>query len=216
MNTTTDVTLRVKQFFCSFPSRVYNKDHMLLRAEEVPQYIYYIESGKVRQYDISDRGDAIVLNIFKEKAFFPLSYPFTGQLNKHYFSVDSNELRVYEAPIDDVMKFLKKNPDVVFDLVGRLYKGLDGVLGRMTQLMSGSAKQRVVYEILLSCHRFGTLADDHSYTVHINESDIAARTGLARETVSRVMAILKKELGITIARNTLTVKDESLLEKHLS
>ena len=43
---------------------------------------------------------------------------------------------------------LQANPDVVYDLLTRLYRGLDGLLGRMSQLMAGSAKSRLMYELL--------------------------------------------------------------------
>lgn len=53
-----------------YPKRTYPKGQILVFADESPEYIFYIVKGHVRKYDVSYRGDEIVLNIFKPPAFF--------------------------------------------------------------------------------------------------------------------------------------------------
>jgi CRP-like cAMP-binding protein len=81
--------------------------------------------------------------------------------------------------------------------------------------MSGTAKSRLIYELIMECRRFGTQDKPHIYALNVNEVDFAARSGLSRETISREMQKLK-DLGIvSINGKVIEVKDLLALEKML-
>jgi len=209
-----DVQKKIETFFATYPKRTYPKDQIVVFAGEDPEKVFHILSGKISQYDISYRGDEIVINIFKEPAFFPMSWAINRTPNSYFFKADEETI-VRVAPPDDVVKFIKDNPDVMFNLLSRLYKGVDGVLARTTHLMSGSARSRIIYELIIECRRFGEKADENMYRLKINESDLAAHSGLARETVSREMKHLKERELIEIVGGGIFVKDLSALESQL-
>lgn len=203
-----------EEFFSHYPLRTYPKDQILLHANENPPHIFYIESGKVRQYDISYRGDELIINIFKTGAFFPMLWALTEIDNRYFFSADS-ELAVRIVPVNDIIKFLKSNPDELFDLLTRVYIGIDGVLGRLVRLMSSSARGRLLFELVLECRRFGQKMADGSYEIKLNEHDLAARSGLSRETVSREMQKINKDHVVKITHNSMTIYDVKYLEDML-
>lgn len=103
----------------------------------------------------------------------------------------------------------------MFDLLSRVYRGTDGLLGRMAHLMASSAKRRLMYELLVSARRFGTQAADGSCTVPANEKELGARAGLTRETVSREMAKLKKENLVTVRTKDTVIHNLDALEEKL-
>lgn len=82
---------------------------------------------------------------------------------------------------------------MLYDLLSRVYRGVDGLLGRLTHLMASSARTRLVYELVVEGERFGTEREDGAITLDINEKDLGARAGLSRETVSREAHKLKNE-----------------------
>ncbi len=209
-----NVTKELDQFFSSFPERFYSKGQILLHAGDQPDKIFFLKKGKIRQYDITYNGNEVVVNVFKPYSFFPINYALTDVKNNYIFEAET-DVTVNVAPTEDVVKFLNGNPDVVFDLLVRVYKGMDGILGRMVQLMSGSAKSRLVYEIIIECHRFGEIKNDGSYFIPINETELATRAGLSRETVSR--EIHKSDLkGLIVSGNKgLHIKSIVELEKKL-
>ena len=43
----------------------------------------------------------------------------------------------------------------MYDGLSRLYTGMEGLLGRIVQLMSGGARSRLLYELAVKCRRFG-------------------------------------------------------------
>ena len=79
--------------------------------------------------------------------------------------------------------------------------------------MSGNAKSRLLYELIVECRRFGVVDEEGNYSLSINESDIAARSGMSRETVSREMRKLKEQGLVNIRRRVIQIQDLQALEK---
>lgn len=116
-----DVKATVAEFFEQFKMRTYNKGQILILSDDITDQVYFLLKGRVKVYDVSSRGDQVVVNSFKPGAFFPLS-------------VVINNLA---------------SPAVVYDLLGRVYKGTDGLMGRLVQLASGNAQSRLAYELIV-------------------------------------------------------------------
>src|SRR3954471_21801939 len=76
---------KIHQYFSKYPKRTYPKGQFLIFADEDPEYIFYMLSGRVRKYDISYRGDEVVVNVFKPPAFFPMSWAVNGTHNLFFF-----------------------------------------------------------------------------------------------------------------------------------
>lgn len=206
-----DVTDKIDAHFSRFPKRSYPKGQILVFADESPEHIYYITKGRVRKYDVSYRGDEVVVNVFQPPAFFPMSWAINRTPNKFFYKTEeATELHV--VPVDDAVQFVKDNPDVMLDLLSRIYRGMDGLLGRMVHLMSGTARSRLIYELIIECRRFGERQPDGSYVMHASEVDIGAQSGLTRETVSREMRKLKDRGLVTVEHTKITVNDLAALE----
>jgi CRP-like cAMP-binding protein len=199
------VAQKIELFFSEYPGRHYRKGQVLIHAQDEPAHVFRLLSGRVKQYDISYRGDEVVLNVFKPPAFFPMSYAMNKTPNLYFYEAET-DVQLQQAPVEAAVAFLKTNPDVVYDLLSRVYRGADGLLGRLAHLMAGSARSRILYELLIECRRFGTPREDGA-TVVLTESDLGGRAGLARETVSREMRKLKSEGLIVVSKGEIWVKD---------
>lgn len=204
---------RVDDFFSQYPERTYPKGQILIFADEDPGYIYYLKKGRVRVYDVSYKGDEVIVNIFKTGAYFPMSWAINKQPNRYFYKTEG-DTTLHMIPPAEVIAFIKTNPDIMLDLLSRLYSGLEGLLERQVRLMSGSAKERLVYEIILECRRFG-IQDKNTYSLDISEVELAARSGLSRETVSREIHKLKLDGLIRISKSKLIVADYSLLQQKI-
>lgn len=209
-----NVSDKVSQFFSKYPQRTYSKGQMLIFEGEEPKYVFYIVSGRVREYDVSYRGDEVIVNIFKPPAFFPMSWAINKTGNQYFYKAE-DDVTVHITPSEDAVTFLKDNPDVAFDLLSRLYRGLDGLLGRIVHLMSGTARSRILYEIIVECKRFGKAGGEGRYILKVKEVDLAARTGLTRETVSREIKKMKAVKLITVDHGTISIENLEALENQL-
>lgn len=208
------MTSKIDGFFSKYPQRAYPKGQILIFANENPEYIFYITEGRVRKYDISYRGDEVVVNIFKPPAFFPMSWALNHLPNKFFYKTETKTI-LHVVPCDDALRFLKDNPDVMLDLLSRIYRGMDGLFGRLVHLMSGSARSRLLYELIIECRRFGEKQSDGKVTLDISEVDMAARSGLSRETVSREIHKLKTVDLVSVSSKGIVVNDLKRLEKSL-
>lgn len=205
------VKRQVEEFFGRYPERQFRKGAMLIFAGEAPTSTFYLKTGSVRQYDVTNRGDEVVVNVFKPPAFFPMNYVINRRPNEYFYDAAAS-LTAHLAPIDDVLKFVRSNHAVTFDLLARVYNGIDGVLRRQSYLMGRNADDRLIYELILSCHRLGRQRSDKAYLLELTEAELAARTGLSRETVSRHLQALKKRELVRVTTRGLIVTDITALE----
>jgi len=211
---TDDISTKIHDFFAQYNVRRYPKGQILLLNGDTPSTIYHLNKGQVKVYDITYRGDEIILNVFKPPAFFPMSLVINHTPNPFIYEAET-AIELHEAPAEDVVAFIKANPDVMFDLLSRVYRGVDGLLGRMAQLMSNSARSRLIYELLNESRRFGKAQPDGSHLLEINEKGLAARAGLSRETVSREINKLKSEGLISIETKHIRLTDVTVLQQKL-
>ncbi len=210
----TTISAQLSEFFAKYPVRQYDKGQIIVFANDDPQYIFYLKKGLIRQYDLSYRGDEIVINVFKPGTFFPMSWAVNNTPNEYFYQA-SEDCEVSIARPEEVISFVKENPDILFDLLSRVYAGTDGILRRMVHLMGGSAKGRLMYEILVQCRRFGDIKPDASCVVVISENELASRAGLSRETVSREMRKLINDSLLAVSRGKITVHNLDEFESKL-
>jgi CRP/FNR family transcriptional regulator len=208
------VAKKLKTFFSRFKYQTYRKGEILVRADDEPAGIFYLTKGHVKTYLITAKGDEIVLNVFKPISFFPLSGVMNKTKNSYYYEA-MTELVLWRAPKEDVLEFLKNNPDVLYDLLSRVYRGLDGILTRMAYLMSGNAHARLTAELLIAAKRFGKKNEMNEISLSISETDLSMQAGLTRETVSREMKVLKDKRLVSLKKSVLTIQDIKSLEDEL-
>lgn len=207
------VIKKIEGFFSQYPLRQYKKGQILIYAGDDPPGILHLEKGQVRVYDTTTGGNEIVVNVFKSPTFFPMSWAINKTLNEYNFVAES-DISVRVAPAPKALAFIKSNPDVAFDLLERLYTGTDGIIRRMVQAMKGSARSRTILELIISSKRFGIKQRD-SYIISTVEVELAARTGLARETINRELNKLEREGLISSSYKTIRVMNLGRLEKEL-
>ena len=208
------VLKKVDEFFSHYPLKKFEENQIIIHGGDNPNYAFYLVSGNVRQYDISNNGTEVVVNVFKESSFFPLSWIINKTANLYFFdSLGPVEARL--APVEEVLEFIKANGDVSFNLVSRLLSGSSGIQRRMAHLMTSTGYIRVLFELTIECRRFGVKQKDGSLILSMSENELAKRSGLSRETVSHELNKLKKIGLIEIGRKDILIKDLNKIEEAL-
>ena len=221
-----EVIEKLDSFFIQYKQQIYKKGEILIRADDNPLGIFFLKSGIIKKYVISKKGDELVVNLFKPDSFFPMSWAINDTPNIYYYEART-DAEVWRAPKDAVLTFIQENPDILYDLLQRVYMGTAGILLRMTYLMSGSAYSRLITEILIHAKRFGeeclpsdlldvSKSHKNAVIIHISENDLAMQSGMTRETISRELKILKEKRLVTFIKNSLVVLDTEALEFELS
>ena len=192
----------------------FDKNEIIIFAGEEPRGVVYLEEGIIRKYSINNKGNEIVINVYKPGSYLPISWALEDIPNEYFYDVSSKSiLRI--APKDDVKTFLTNNLDVALDLLERLYKGIEGLQKRMVYLMGENSTKRVLLELAIECKRFGLRQKNGTCILNLHESEIAHRSGLTRETVNRELVDLKNKKLIEINHRNILVKDLFSIEKEL-
>jgi CRP/FNR family cyclic AMP-dependent transcriptional regulator len=199
-------------FFQEYETRAYKRGQLILFANDTPQYAYYLTKGWVKQYDITKHGNEIVVNIFRPGSAFLVLTALTRLPSTYYFSAGS-DVTVHRIPVREASHFVSTHSSALQDMLADAYRGYEELLRRMTYLMNGGACGRIVYEILAEAQNLRPNRQGHLH-MSITESEIASRTGLTRETVSREISLLRKK-GKLGSLKTISVDDVRHLQTML-
>lgn len=212
MNSTTIKALSI--FFSRYPLRHYKKGHILIKPGEDIRYAHLLVEGKVKVYDVSYRGDEIIITNRIPPAIFPMAFVLNSAPTRYVYEA-STDIAIRRAPTEDVRAYLDSHPKIVLELLANLYMIFDGVLERMVHYITSNAKHRLIYTIISECKEFGTLLEDDTYRIDVNETDLASRAGLSRETVSREARSLKRARHLEVHRNFMIVRNIHELEQYI-
>lgn len=185
------VAQKIESFFSSYPRQILGKGEVLIQDNEPQPHIYFLRQGTVAQHDVSSRGDIVELTTYRQGAFFPLMTIFTGIENRFFF-VARETIEYHKAPAHEVYRFLQENSEVMSDVVRRLYFGIDGLLMRMTSLLSGDAQDRILTYLKIVNARYNR-EKRMPFVYHTTHHEIAQYTGLSRETVSRTLRLCEEK-----------------------
>ncbi len=195
-------------YFEKFELQSFVKQETIIKPSKVAE-IFFLTKGVVRMFSLSKEGSELTLNIYKAHALFPMSLTF----NKYTYDAQT-AVQGYFAPKKDFESFLKSNPDVLFDLLERIYRGLDGFYMRLDALLAGNAYLRVLTQLIIYTRRFGKKNQNIiTFEFHLTHHQLASQTGLARESVTKEIKKLQSKGLIGYNGKKLFVYDLSKLEK---
>lgn len=208
-----EIADKVTHFFGQYERQRYKKGDYLKFLDKQPHGCFCLQSGVVRCFSLSKEGAELTINLFKPVSFFPVGWVM-NDANDNYTYEAVTDVEAFIAPKDAFKTFLQKNPDVMFDLLKRIYRGLEGYLLRMESLLSGSPCFRIVVQLVIHTRRFG-VREGAKYQVHLTHTQLAALSGLARETVTREIKKLAEQKLVEYEGKTLIVLNLEQLEEHL-
>ena len=208
----TIIETKIRQCFEGSPLQFAQKDTILTRAGEAPTGVKFLEKGTVEQYHITPAGNKVIVNVFKPPAFFPMSWAMNDTTNAYFYAA-LTDIAFRQISKEDAVAFLQSNPDVTFNLLARVYRGTDGLLRRLVLAASSVATGRLIYELILEAHRFGVETNDNRIAIKLKQSTLAARSGLARETISRELRRLIEQGAVAQENGKLLLRIEELEEK---
>ena len=211
-----EIINKLDAFFSQYPSVEVKKGTIIIQPGKQPTGIFYIQSGIIRSYWISSEGLEITQNMYKPHAFLPMSWAVAGVTNNSFFESMTNVV-VKKAPKEPVLEFLKKEPDVLFDLLRRIYIGREGLWMHFESIATGNSTTKLIASLVILAKRFGKQEKNNIVIqLKMNERDLANYAGIARETASRELQKLKKENLVSFERGTIFVHDIHKMEDMLA
>lgn len=197
-------------FFDKFEQKSFAKGEIVIKPGG--RRIFFLTKGVVRMFSLSKEKNELTLNIYREYALLPMSLIFNIQ-NKYTFSA-LTDVQGYFAPEKDFEQFVKRNPTVLFDLLKRIYQGLDGFFMLFVALLLGNAFYRILTQLIIYAKRFGQKNQKIiTFDWHLTHHQLASQTGLARESVTKEIKKLQDKGLIGYSGKKLFIYDLAKLEE---
>lgn len=207
--------IKLGQFFRKYKLLKHNKRDLILHADDTTSSVFFIKTGYIRVYRISEKGEELTLTILKPSDSFPLTYGLNSTSNPYYLEAIT-ELELWKSPKNDFISYIKKEPELYIELTTRLLVRLDGVMTRMEYLLFSNAYTKVATTLLVCAKRFGVQQDGRTMIhVPLTHRDIATMVGLTRETTSLEMKKLEKEGYIVKFGRNLVMQNMKELENQI-
>ena len=155
--------------------------------------LFFVAHGKVKLMRHSPDGDDVVLDLLPQGALFGGLAPLGTQ---HYpeTAVAQTDCCVLAISGADFQQLLEAHPAVTLAVLRSVARSLDDARETIRQLTTSDVRTRVAVALAKLAERLGD-ADSQGVLIRspLSRQDLAAMIGATPETVSRVMADLKRE-----------------------
>jgi CRP/FNR family cyclic AMP-dependent transcriptional regulator len=193
-----------------FVARSYRKNQIIFLEEETGTYMYLVLSGKLKITKSGAGGKETILAIHRAGDFFGEMSLLDGKTAPATVSA-MEDAKIISVSGADFHKYLMHNEKVLLQIINVLCARLRQVW--QTQSMSSSAAEaRIRLGIHQLANRHG-IRDSHGIIIdlRITHQELAEMVGTSRETVTRVLAQLKRQGVIEINQRRITLLDTRAL-----
>lgn len=212
------VKVKLISFLSEFPIRKYSKGQLLIHPEDEHASIYYMQTGRVKQYCLTDGGSEVVVNICRDKMLFP-DYAILEQnasKSSYYFeAITDIEVRI--IPAEKLKQFVAENKDVMLEFLYAAQKKVELMAKKMAYMSASTAYYRLLHELVNECQEVVPNKGRKGATILLPmyEYELASQTGLSRETANRELKKLKQKNIVAIHNKYIMVKDFLRLKREL-
>lgn len=202
-------------FFRTGQNKRFFAGEVILSGEE-PTGVFYIQSGFVKVYSISDSGDKYVHIIYRPGEIFPLIWALRDVLRRVFYEAAS-DISVLQVSKSDFLAYLKNNSEVIREVLDQTVEQFSVYADRLDNLQYRSAHERLVYRLLFLASRFGVKRGNKTIIkAPITHESVAESINLARETVSREIELLEKKHLIGREGGNIVIYDVKKLSNQFS
>lgn len=195
--------------FCSkYPVRYFKKDRPLFYQGEVPQTAFFIKSGIVKTYNITNNGEEKIVGYESADSFVPVGWVFNRAPVALYYYDAFIDCQVYSVPKSELIDFINANQRVAISLMDSYVAMYVGATMHLHALEQSRAKDKLLHIMQYLVLRFGTPVNGGRYRINLRltHQDIANLIGITRETVTTEISKLTKT-GVLKSENLNYVVD---------
>jgi CRP-like cAMP-binding protein len=187
----------------------FGKTQDIIRPEDDPDGIYFIQKGFVRAYANNSRGEEYTFIILVPGEVFPLNWLMHGTKRCIGFQSANSHATVYRVSREEVLEKSRTDPKFSFALLEKSLEQYSLFVDRVDNLEYKYASERLAYRLLYLIARFGEKRSDGSWviTIPISQQTIASSINVSRESVSREFERLYKKEYVAFEGKHIIIRD---------
>lgn len=192
-------------FLAAMQSRQFHRGDHLFQQGGQPHAVFLVESGRVNWTRLTEDGNEQSLQVVGPGEAVGLiglmdRRPYMGS------AIALDEITAWELSAAAFESLVQKHPEAALLIIRLLSVKMRQVVEHIHSLSGRSAAERVI-TVLLEKAR----PEAERCVVALTHQEIAQISGLARETVSRVLAELQRRGTVSLTRSAVLLRDPSLL-----
>jgi len=215
MSSTSSLSQNLIDFIRQGTLQTFRKGEQILRGDTVPNGVFWIETGYVKVYSITDSGQENVHSIYGPGAIFPIVWLITGKLRPVFYEA-LGPVHIYRCGREQFLTYLDQNITACKDILRIAVEMFGNYADRVDNLEHTLSSSRIIHRLLRLAEQHGeSQADGVLIKPPLKHHDIANSTNCSRETVSRELARLEKKGLLCYKDQHIFIPDLELLTKEL-
>ncbi|MTI21769.1 response regulator [Fulvivirga sp. RKSG066] len=191
--------------------RYYKKKNDIYRVGEMPLFIYFIVTGKVKTIRINEDGKELITGIYTKGDYF--GYESLLKNKEHTDNAETMEdSEIIVMPKDEFFQLVYGNREIAKKFIEMLSNKVDEKEENLLHLAYNSVRQRTAEALLSLNDKFNPENEKH-VSLTISRDDLANMVGTATESVIRVISDLKEEGILSVQSGKIVIEDTDKLEQ---
>ena len=194
----------------------FKKNEVILHEEDTNKFMYIVLSGRVRVIQITEDGKEILLAIHQAGEFFGEMSFIDGKTSPATIvAADDSVISIISR--DEFYSTIYTHKKVLYNLLLILCSRLRESWEKIQLLNLKNASERLKILFYMLSNKYGEKTSKGiTLNIKLTHQDMAEMTGMARETVTRVLDKWNKEGEISILGNKLIQLKADFLQKDLN
>lgn len=196
----------------------FKKNEIIVQGNEEPEGVYYIQSGYVKAYYISQLGHQNLLLIHGAHEIMPLPWALDGPQKIGIFYEAMSNVTINKISKAYLRQAMKDNAWLTEQILRQLVDAFTVYAQRLQSLGYRLPRERVIACLLDLGTRFGQkLAQGQDIVIKapITHQDIADATNMTRETASRALELLFQDELLQQKDHLFIIKNQQKLHAEL-
>src|SRR5262249_9611082 len=199
----------------SVGSQSFERGEVLFHQGSIGSVLYVVVTGQVRIYTISEGGQELTLKIYKEGEFLGELALLDG-LPRSASAQAMRPTTTLTLHHSAFLHTIAACPPIAAAMLEAVAARLRQTNAYAEQLSSLSAPQRVVRQLLGLAEQHG-IAEGQAMRIdlRLTQDDLASLSGTTRETVNRVLGLLRDQRILRVERTRVSILNLQQLERSL-
>ncbi|KJS84377.1 MAG: hypothetical protein JM58_11065 [Peptococcaceae bacterium BICA1-8] len=190
---------------------VFPKEHNVFSPGDLPNYIYFIEAGRIKIYRITMDGEFITISIRHAGEVCGLAEALCS-MSRQCFATTLETTRLQAVKKEDFFKILSMEPQLNLKISQVLSRRLRHAETIIHDLVYYNVEARLARLILSMAKQCGRQYDDHTILdIVLTHKDIASMIGTSRQSVTLFLQQFKDRGVIDYYKREIIIKDFSKL-----
>lgn len=183
----------LRQFFSSGTHLTFDKGEYIIRPEEEPSGVFFIEYGYVKAITTTKYSEENMLSMRKQGEIFPIIWTVTGDSRNIGYLAHTNTC-LYRRSQKELEEAMKQSRELLYAMLVTSTIMYQSQSERISSLAYRTVRERIACFLITFARRFGTEHENGVLLdVPLTRHDIATSLSATRETVSREFSSLNRK-----------------------